>query len=270
MPEAAKGRRDPCRSEAGGSGRSACAIGRRSAIAGVAGLAAPGGVRAQDPFANPREAMIGIIAQRASNAGNALDGRDRIDPQVLAAMRRVPRESFVPPDQAASAYDDRPLPIGYGQTISQPFIVALMTNLLRPAPGQTILEVGTGSGYQAAILAELVGAVHSIEIVAPLADAAERRLRALGYANVTVHRGDGYYGVPPAAPFDGIIVTAAAAGIPPPLLDQLRPGGRMVIPVGGAFALQHLVLVGKLPGGQIRTRQTLPVHFVPFVRSAGR
>jgi protein-L-isoaspartate(D-aspartate) O-methyltransferase len=189
---------------------------------------------------------------------------------VLEAMRRVPRHAFVPPGLAASAYEDRPLPIGHGQTISQPFIVALMTDMLRTAPGQVVLEVGTGSGYQAAVLSALVRAVHSVEIIAPLADAAERRLRELGHANVAVHRGDGYYGVPQAAPFDGVMVTAAAAGgVPPPLLDQLRPGGRMVVPVGRAFALQHLVLVEKAADGRVRTRQTLPVTFVPLVRGGG-
>jgi protein-L-isoaspartate(D-aspartate) O-methyltransferase len=181
----------------------------------------------------------------------------------------VPRHAFVPAGQVAHAYENRPLPIGHGQTISQPLIVALMTDMLRTAPGQVVLEVGTGSGYQAAVLAELVRAVHSIEVVTPLADTAERRLRGLGYANATVHRGDGYHGVPEATPFDGIMVTAAAGGIPPPLLGQLRPGGRMAIPVGAAFALQHLVLVEKLPDGRVRTRQVLPVTFVPLVRGGG-
>jgi protein-L-isoaspartate(D-aspartate) O-methyltransferase len=213
--------------------------------------------------------MIGTIEGHARRAGSALEGRTSIDPRVLDAMRRVPRHRFVPAELAASAYEDRPLPIGHGQTISQPFIVALMTDMLRTAPGQVVLEVGTGSGYQAAVLAELVRAVHSIEIIAPLADAAERRLRELGHANVTVRRGDGYHGVPQAAPFDGIMVTAAAGSIPPPLLGQLRPGGRMVIPVGGGFALQHLVLVEKLPDGRVRTRQMLPVTFVPLVRGGG-
>ena len=245
-------------------------LGRRAVALMSASLLAARPARAQDAFANPRENMIGIIAQHARNAANVLDGQTAIDPRVLAAMRRVPRQAFVPPALEASAYDDRPLPIGYGQTISQPFIVALMTDMLRTAPGQTVLEIGTGSGYQAAILAALGTTVHSIEIVTPLADEAERRLRQQRIRNVTVHRGDGYYGVPSAAPFDGIMVTAAASVIPPPLLDQLKPGGRMVIPVGGAFALQHLVIVEKLPGGQIRTRQTLPVNFVPFVRSGSR
>jgi protein-L-isoaspartate(D-aspartate) O-methyltransferase len=213
--------------------------------------------------------MVHTIEEHARHADSALEGRAAIDPRVLEVMRRVPRHAFVPTDLAARAYEDRPLPIGYGQTISQPFIVALMTDMLRTAPRQVVLEVGTGSGYQAAVLAGLVRAVHSIEIVAPLADTAERRLREQGYANVAVHRGDGYYGMPDAAPFDGIMVTAAAGSIPPPLLGQLRPGGRMVIPVGGSFTLQHLVLVEKLPDGRVRTRQMLPVTFVPLVRGRG-
>src|SRR3712207_3439366 len=213
--------------------------------------------------------MVLTIEEHARRAGDAL-GRASIDPRVLEAMRRVPRHAFVPAELAANAYEDRPLPIGHGQTISQPFIAALMTDMLRTAPGQAVLEVGTGSGYQAAVLSALVRAVHSIEIIAPLADAAERRLRDLGHANVTVHRGDRYYGVPRAAPFDGILATApSSAGIPPSLLDQRKPGGRMVIPVGGAFALQHLVLVEKAADGKVRTRQTLPVRFVPLVRGGG-
>jgi protein-L-isoaspartate(D-aspartate) O-methyltransferase len=210
--------------------------------------------------------MVATIEAHARDAAEGALERSFIDPHVLAVLRRVPRHAFVPTEQVESAYDDRPLPIGHGQTISQPFIVALMTDMLRTAPEHVILEVGTGSGYQAAVLAELVQAVHTIEIITPLADTAERRLRAQGYAHVIVHRGDGYYGVPEAAPFDGILVTAAAGGIPPPLLDQLRPGGRMVIPVGSGFALQHLVLVEKAPDGTLRTRQTLPVAFVPLVR----
>jgi protein-L-isoaspartate(D-aspartate) O-methyltransferase len=214
--------------------------------------------------------MVAVIEDHARGAGAALEGRRALDPRIPEAMRRVPRHAFVPPELAVRAYEDRPLPIGYGQTISQPFIVALMTDMLRTAPAQVVLEVGTGSGYQAAVLASLVRAVHSIEIITPLADTAEQRLRRTGHANVTVHRGDGYYGVPEAAPFDGIMVTAAATGIPPPLLGQLRPGGRMVIPVGSGFTLQHLVLVEKLPDGRVRTRQMLPVTFVPLVRRGGR
>jgi protein-L-isoaspartate(D-aspartate) O-methyltransferase len=243
--------------------------GRRATLAACVSLAAGGAEAADDPQARAREAMLLTIEEHARSATGAL-GRPSVDPRVLEAMRRVPRHAFVPADRAANAYEDRPLPIGHGQTISQPFIVALMTDMLRTAPGQVVLEVGTGSGYQAAVLSALVGAVHSIEIIPPLADTAERRLRALGHANVAVHRGDGYHGVPQAAPFDGIMVTAASAGgIPPPLLDQLRPGARMVIPVGGGFALQHLVLVEKAADGKVRTRQTLPVAFVPLVRGAG-
>jgi protein-L-isoaspartate(D-aspartate) O-methyltransferase len=229
-------------------------------------LIACGMAGAADEETAARAAMVATIEEHARDAAGSALERGSIDPRVLEVMRRVPRHAFVPAEQVAHAYDDRPLPIGHGQTISQPFIVALMTDMLRAAPEHIVLEVGTGSGYQAAVLAELVRAVHSIEIITPLADAAEQRLRAQGHANVTVHRGDGYYGVPEAAPFDGIMVTAAATGIPPPLLDQLRPGGRMVIPVGGGFALQHLVLVEKAPDGKLRTRQTLPVAFVPLVR----
>jgi protein-L-isoaspartate(D-aspartate) O-methyltransferase len=225
-------------------------------------LIACGMAGAADEETAARAAMVATIEEHARDAAGSALERGSIDPRVLEVMRRVPRHAFVPAEQVAHAYDDRPLPIGHGQTISQPFIVALMTDMLRAAPEHIVLEVGTGSGYQAAVLAELVRAVHSIEIITPLADAAEQRLRAQGHANVTVHRGDGYYGVP----FDGIMVTAAATGIPPPLLDQLRPGGRMVIPVGSGFALQHLVLVEKAHDGKVRTRQTLPVAFVPLVR----
>jgi protein-L-isoaspartate(D-aspartate) O-methyltransferase len=244
-------------------------VGRRSALAGGASLLACRALRAEEPHETVRRMMVITIAEHARRAGGALEGRAALDPRVLEVMRRVPRHAFVPAELVADAYEDRPLPIGYGQTISQPFIVALMTDMLRTAPGQAVLEVGTGSGYQAAVLAGLVRTVHSIEIIAPLADTAEQRLRQLGYSKVTVHRGDGYYGVPEAAPFDGIMVTAAAGSIPPPLLGQLRPGGRMVIPVGGGFALQHLVLVEKLPDGRLRTRQMLPVTFVPLVRGRG-
>jgi protein-L-isoaspartate(D-aspartate) O-methyltransferase len=245
----------------------ASAIGRRAVLAGL-GLpfvaSRPAG--AADGEAAARAAMVATIEAHAHEAAAMALGRASIDPRVLEVMRRVPRHAFVPAAQESNAYDDRPLPIGHGQTISQPFIVALMTDMLRTTPQHVVLEVGTGSGYQAAVLAELVRAVQTIEIITPLADLAEQRLRAQGYANVTVHRGDGYYGVPAAAPFDGIMVTAASGSIPPPLIDQLRPGGRMVIPVGGGFALQHLVLVEKAPDGKVRTRQTLPVAFVPLVR----
>jgi protein-L-isoaspartate(D-aspartate) O-methyltransferase len=183
-------------------------------------------------------------------------------------MGELPRQAFVPDNMQDQAYDDRPLPIGYSQTISQPFIVALMTDLLATEPGDMVLEVGTGSGYQAAVLAELVAEVHSIEIIPGLAESAEARLDHLGFENVETHLGDGYYGVEAAAPFDAIVVTAAATSVPPPLIAQLKPGGRMVIPVGSSFSLQHLMIVEKDKAGRVRTRQTLPVRFVPLTRGS--
>ncbi len=185
-------------------------------------------------------------------------------PAVLEAVRKVPRPRFVPESRRDRAWEDRPLPIGHGQTISQPSLVALMTDLLRVKPGDRVLEVGTGSGYQAAILAELGARVWSVEIVPPLAEQAARRLRELGYGQVRVKTGDGYHGWPEAAPFDAIVVTAAAGHVPPPLVRQLRPGGRMVIPVGGRFTTQYLLLVEKDEAGQVTTRQLLPVIFVPL------
>ncbi|MCZ6824682.1 MAG: protein-L-isoaspartate(D-aspartate) O-methyltransferase [Gemmatimonadetes bacterium] len=189
------------------------------------------------------------------------------DGRVLGAMRTVPRHLFVPPDLLKLAYADRPLPIGHGQTISQPFIVAAMTELLQVGPGDRILEIGAGSGYQAAVLAEIVGRVFTIEIVEPLAEDAEERLRRLGYDNVEVRWGDGYYGWEEKAPFQGIVVTAAASHIPPPLLEQLQPGGRMVIPVGPPLQVQTLMLVEKRPDGSIVQRSLMPVRFVPFTRN---
>jgi protein-L-isoaspartate(D-aspartate) O-methyltransferase len=156
------------------------------------------------------------------------------------------------------------LPIGYGQTISQPYIVALMTDLIKPRPGDRVLELGTGSGYQAAILAELTGEVYSIEIIEELGKQARDRLSRLGYDNITLRTGDGYYGWEEHAPFDAIVVTAAAGHVPPPLVAQLKPGGRMVIPVGSRFLTQQLVLIEKQADGQLITRQVLPVKFVPL------
>jgi protein-L-isoaspartate(D-aspartate) O-methyltransferase len=207
--------------------------------------------------------MVRTIAAHARQASSALDGPE-IAPQVLRVMGEVPRHEFIAAGLRHDAYADRPLPIGYGQTISQPFIVALMTDLLAVGPEATVLEVGTGSGYQAAVLARLVRQVHTIEIVPALASAATDRLERLGYRNVAVRQGDGYFGWHEAAPFDAILVTAAASQIPPPLLQQLKPGGRLVIPVGAPFALQHLVLVERDAAGRVQTRQLLPVRFVPL------
>ena len=213
--------------------------------------------------------MVITIEEHARRAGGALEGRAALDPRVLEVMRRVPRHAFVPAELAANAYEDRPLPIGYGQTISQPFIVALMTDMLRTAPGQAVLEVGHRLGLSGGgARRPSPGRSHHRD------HRTAGRYRRAASAPVGIQQshgapGDGYYGVPEAGPFDGIIVTAAASSIPPPLLSQLRPGGRMVIPVGGGFALQHLVLVEKLPDGRLRTRQMLPVTFVPLVRGRG-
>lgn len=222
-------------------------------------------VIADEEHAGRRARMIQVIEAHARTAGSAL-GRKHIDRRVLDVMARVPRHLFVPEHLQRSAYDDRPLPIGYGQTISQPFIVALMTDILSIESHHTVLEVGTGSGYQAAVLARMAARVCSIEIIPELGRTAGSRLERLNYGNVRTKTGDGYFGWPECGPFDGIIVTAAAGHVPPPLLQQLKPGGRMVIPVGGAFLLQHLMVVTKLPDGRLQTRQTLPVRFVPLTR----
>jgi protein-L-isoaspartate(D-aspartate) O-methyltransferase len=210
-----------------------------------------------------RAQMVRTIESHAPAATLAL-GRDHIAPDVLRVMGTVPRHEFVPPSLRDDAYADRPLPIGYGQTISQPFIVALMTDLLNIRPTDVVLEIGTGSGYQAAVLAHLARQVHTIEIVPGLVESAADRLHRLGYGNLAPRLGDGYYGWPEAGPFDGIVVTASASHIPPPLIRQLKPGGRMVIPVGAPFALQHLVLVEIDADGRAKTRQLLPVRFVPL------
>jgi protein-L-isoaspartate(D-aspartate) O-methyltransferase len=218
---------------------------------------------ADDDFAAARARMLTVIQANAEAVGSVA-GRASISQRVLDVMGRVPRHEFVPENLRGTAYDDRPLPIGFGQTISQPYIVALMTDLLQVEPADTVLEVGTGSGYQAAVLAPLAARVFSIEIVPQLAETAKARLARLGYDNVSVRAGDGYYGWEEAAPFDGIVVTAAASHIPPPLIRQLRQGGRMVIPVGGPFFVQHLMLVEKHEDGTVTSRQLLPVRFVPL------
>ena len=196
-----------------------------------------------------------------------LERRGIKDRRVLAAMRWVERDRFIPAEYTEHAYDDGPLPIGSAQTISQPYIVALMSEAAGLEGNERVLEIGTGSGYQAAVLARLAREVQTIEIIPALADAATQRLQRFGYNNVATRLGDGYYGWQEAAPFDGIIVTAAASQIPPPLIQQLKSGGRMVIPVGAPFALQHLVLLELDDERKIKTRQLLPVRFVPL---AGR
>src|SRR6266496_1569940 len=188
------------------------------------------------------------------------------DARVLAAMAKVPREEFVPPESRAASYEDGPLQIGHGQTISQPYIVAFMTEQLRPKPSDRVLEIGTGSGYQAAILAELVAEVYTIEIVEPLAKNAEATLQRLNYKNVHVKAGDGYSGWPEYAPFDAITVTCAPDHVPQPLIDQLKEGGRMIIPVG-SFGDQELYLLEK-KNGQLERRAVLPVRFVPMAGEA--
>ncbi len=231
-------------------------------------LAIPLLAPSSDPFATRRAAMVREIeADVAATSGET--GRRTFDRRVMDAMARVPRHEFVPRDERPYAYENRPLPIGYGQTISQPYIVALMTDLLDVNPGAIVLEIGTGSGYQAAVLARLVSAVYTIEIVPALASSAAARLERLGYANVTVRKGDGYHGWPGRGPFDAIVVTAAADHVPPPLVKQLKPGGRMVIPVGGPFFTQILTLVEKDAAGRVRTRQLLPVRFVPLTGGPG-
>lgn len=216
----------------------------------LASFASPPGGDGQD-FAAAREAMVATqIAARGAR-----------DPLTLAALRRVPRHLFVPEASAAHAYEDHPIPIGHGQTISQPYVVAFMTEALSLRGGESVLEVGTGCGYQAAVLAEIAATVHSIEIVAPLAHEAAERLKRLGYGNVSVRAGDGYQGWPEAAPFDAIVVTAAAPHVPQPLVQQLRDGGRLIVPVGEAF--QELVLVTR-HGNRFDERRVLPVRFVPM------
>ncbi len=187
------------------------------------------------------------------------------DRATLDAMRNVPRHLYVPAVQRRYAYQDRPLPIGYGQTISQPYIVAYMTEIIRPEPGHKVLEIGTGSGYQAAILAEIIDQVYTIEIIGALGRQARQKLEAQ-YDNVHVKIADGYYGWEEHAPFDAIVVTAAAEYIPPPLVEQLKEGGRMIIPVGSPFQMQQLMLVEKQSDGSFTTRSLMPVRFVPFER----
>jgi len=235
----------------------------KSAGLAIAGLAMTETHAHADPAAQRAQMVAEIEAMYAETRFET--GIGAMSPAVRAAMGKVERHRLVSPEQASFAYRNHPLPIGAGQTISQPYIVALSTDLIDPEPGDVVLEVGTGSGYQAAVLAEIVGQVYTIEIIASLARRAEEHLAALGYRNVEVRTGDGYLGWPEHAPFDGIVVTAAAPSIPPALVDQLKPGGRMAIPVGGEGEIQFLMLVTKRADGQIEQRRVLPVRFVPLV-----
>jgi len=230
---------------------------QRSAEPPLAGEGQPPAPIAEDPrFTRARETMV----------RRHFRGRDITDRKVLDVMGRIPRQRFVPAELAEQAYADRPLPIGHGQTISQPYIVALMTQLARPKAGSRALDVGTGSGYQAAVLGEICKEVYSIEILKPLADEARTRLKRLGYKNVTIRSGDGYRGWPEKAPFDVIIVAAAPDHVPKPLIDQLAPGGRLVIPVGETY--QELVVIEKQQDGTARRTPVIPVMFVPMTGEA--
>ncbi len=211
-----------------------------------------------------RAAMVDEVHFYATLARDS--GEEALNEDVMRSLGTVKRHEFVPARQKPFAYENRPLPIGHGQTISQPYIVALMTDLIEPSRDDVVLEIGTGSGYQAAILAKLVKHVYSIEIIEALADEATARLGRLGYNNVTTKLGDGYYGWEEHAPFDAIVVTAAGSHVPPSLIQQLRPGGRMVIPVGGRFMTQQLLLLEKTDDDEVITRQIAAVRFVPLTR----
>jgi protein-L-isoaspartate(D-aspartate) O-methyltransferase len=228
---------------------------RREVLLALA-LAAPVEAQTADRWRNARERLV----------DEALVPQGITDSLTLAAMRAVPRHEFVPADQQPRAYEDTPLPIGHEQTISQPAVVAFMTQVINPRPGLRVLEVGTGSGYQAAVLAETGARVWTVEIFRALADEARARLQRLGYGGVQVRHGDGYAGWPEVAPFDAIVVTAGADSIPPPLVRQLAPGGRLVMPVGDPWTDQRLVLLQKDASGRVASRDLLPVRFVPLLR----
>ena len=217
----------------------------------------------EQKYLKARREMIEKIEDNVTATRFYID-KSKLNEQVMVAMLTVPRHHFVPLEQRDYSYENRPLPIGYGQTISQPYIVALMTDLLEITKESRLLEVGTGSGYQAAVAAQLAKIVYTLEIVEPLAKEADVRFKNLHYSNIKNKGGDGYYGWSEHAPFDCIIVTAAASHVPPPLVRQLKPGGRMVIPVGSMFQTQQLLLIIKDDEGKIRTRQILPVRFVPL------
>jgi protein-L-isoaspartate(D-aspartate) O-methyltransferase len=218
---------------------------------------------AADDRAEERRRMVEAIEAHAGSPEGGLAG-GHVDAPVLEAMRAVPRHAFVPAEVSGQAYADRSLPIGLGQTISQPYVVGLMTHLLEVKPGARVLEIGTGSGYQAAVLARLAGEVYTVEIVEELGRRAAQTLQRLGYANITARIGDGYQGWAEHAPYDGIVVTAAPDHVPPALVAQLKPGGRLVIPVGGLF--QDLMVIAKAADGTTASTTIVPVRFVPLVR----
>ncbi len=237
-------------------------ITRRLFAASTASVfAAPALARQPDAYAEPRRRMVSNIQQLAAASTT---GPRRLDPRVLEVMREVPRHLFVPGPIRDQAYRDEAQYIGHDSTISQPYVVAVMTHLLQPKPGQVVLEVGTGSGYQAAILSKLVRQVYSVEIVGALAERSARQLQALGYTNIGVREGDGYKGWPEHAPFDGVIVTAGATHVPAPLIQQLKPGGRMVIPVGRSAETQQLTVVRKDERGRVFRDRIMPVNFIPL------
>lgn len=224
---------------------------------------------AQDGYERQRARMVEEIVALTRET-RAETGRAALSERVMAAMARVPRHEFVPAAERRNAYANRPLPIGLGQTISQPYIVALMTDLMDVEPGDRVLEIGTGSGYQSAVLSHLAGTVYTMEIVQPLAAEARARFERLGYANIVARAGDGYRGWPEHAPFDSIMVTAAPREVPQPLIDQLRPGGRLVVPVGGQASGQSLLVIEKNPDGTVTRRSVLAVRFVPLTDPSGR
>ena len=216
-----------------------------------------------DDYQMARQQMVKIISEDVKETSLYLN-KQALDPRIMEVIGTVPRHLFVPEDESDRAYLNRPLPIGHGQTISQPYIVAIMTDMLNLTPESRVLELGTGSGYQAAILSGLADQVFTIEIINVLGEQARERLQKLGYDNVQVKTGDGYYGWEEHAPFDAIIVTAAGSHIPPPLIKQLKPGGHMVIPVGSRFMTQQLLLISKEDDDKLVTRQIIPVRFVPL------
>jgi protein-L-isoaspartate(D-aspartate) O-methyltransferase len=217
----------------------------------------------ESAYSGLRGDMVAEVAAMAEEF-NPQPGTPVLSRPVLEALGRVPRHRFVPDIECDYAYQNRPLPIGYGQTISQPYVVAFMTELLKLKPGSRVLEIGTGCGYQTAMLAEMGAEVYSMEIIEPLASQAAESLRALGYEQAHVRQGDGYYGWAEHAPYDSIVVTAGASQVPPSLLDQLKPGGRMVIPLGESYAAQELLLIKKDAEGNVHRQEVLPVRFVPL------